>query len=53
MYKFIFYENELGLAVNDVLELLSVVQKPSFDDVFFDNFFSSYKIMTKELDVPH
>lgn len=38
------YENELGLGANVVLNLLSVVQQPSIHRVFFDNFFSSYKL---------
>ncbi|XP_022175761.1 piggyBac transposable element-derived protein 3-like [Myzus persicae] len=38
------YNNELGLGANVVLELLSVVQHPSLHRVFFDNFFSSYKL---------
>lgn len=51
LYKFIpyggktsTYENELGLGANVVLELLSVVQQPSVHRIFFDNFFSSYKL---------
>lgn len=53
LYKFIPYggktstrENELGLGENIVLELLSVVQKPSVHRIFFDNFFSSYKLFS-------
>lgn len=51
LYKFIpyggktsTYENELGLGENVVVDLLSIVQHPSVHRVFFDNFFSSYKL---------
>lgn len=53
LYKFIpyggktsTYQNELGLGENVVLDLLSVVRQPSAHRVFFDNFFSSYKLLS-------
>ncbi|XP_033220935.1 piggyBac transposable element-derived protein 3-like [Belonocnema kinseyi] len=51
LFKFIPYggkttthKSDLGLGENVVLELLLVVQQPLLHRVFFDNFFSSYKL---------
>lgn len=35
---------DLGLGENTVLDLLSIIEEPSKHRVFFDNFFSSYKL---------
>lgn len=56
LYAFIPYagasaaNDGLGLGERVVLNLLEVVERPSEHLVFFDNFFSSYKLMCKLVD---
>lgn len=54
LYKFIPYggatpgkqKSELGLGAQVVVDLLSIVKDHSDHNIFFDNFFSSYKLFT-------
>lgn len=52
LYKFIPYagaaenKSDIGLGATVVLELLSIVKNPQNHNVFFDNFFSSYKVLS-------
>lgn len=51
LYKFIPYagaaeKTDLGLGASVVLELLSVVKNPRNHNIFFDNFFSSFKLFS-------
>lgn len=39
-------KNEYGLGTQVVLDLLSFVKDPEHHNIFFDNFFSSYKLFT-------
>lgn len=38
--------SELGLSGDVVMSLLSVIQKPSNHEIFFDNFFSSFRLFS-------
>lgn len=52
LYKFVPYagaskeKSTVGLGGQVVLDLLSIVEKPENHQIFFDNFFSSYKLFT-------
>jgi len=41
------FDKEMGLGVGVVLQLLDVLENPQEHEIYFDNFFTSYKLMIR------
>jgi len=41
------FDKEMGLGAGVVLQLLDVVENPQEHEIYFDNFFTSHKLMIR------